>query len=355
MTSNSEHRVKFLDTWRFIAVWLVIQSHLLIYSGLSIIDKFEFLWRLGRFGTLGVSIFFFLSGYVICTGLLIEYGHSQRVSLLAFYVRRFFRITPPLLLFLFSCYVLSRFGLIEISIQQLTLSALYLCNLNFDCSWYAGHTWSLAYEEQFYLIFPLLFIWLYWKFNNRLFFLYLLILLIIFSFIFSATGHDLYGYYSHNMSFLLMGVVVALYKNELSQIFQQTSIKLWGSVAFLFFIFVVIMPASIEKYSSILIYPPVIAFLVITTPVHHRISYLFFENHYICYLGRITYTVYLWQQLAMAKYDHLSLFWYPIMLIAVWIWAHLSFKWFESPLIYYASGLSRLIKDRSLMKYKDNF
>jgi hypothetical protein len=56
----------------------------------------------------------------------------------------------------------------------------------------------------------------------------------------------------------------------------------------------------------------------------------------------------------MAKYEHLPLFWYPIMLIAVWIWAHLSFKWFETPLIHYASGLSRLIKDRGLIKFDNN-
>jgi peptidoglycan/LPS O-acetylase OafA/YrhL len=355
VTSNSEHRVKFLDTWRFIAVWLVIQSHLLIYSGLSIIDKFEFLRRLGRFGTLGVSIFFFLSGYVICTGLLIEYGRSQRVSLLAFYVRRFFRINPPRVLFLFSCYFLSRFGLIKISISQLSLSALYLCNLNFDCSWYAGHTWSLAYEEQFYLIFPLLFIWLYWKLKSRLFFFYLLIVLILVSLIFRVTGHDFFSDYPHFMSMILTGVVVALFKNELSQKLHNISSKLWVIVACIFVVFIIFTPYYLEKYTSILFYPPIIAYLVFTTPVHHKIFQILFENHYICYLGRITYTVYLWQQLAMAKYDHLPLFWYPIMLIAVWIWAHLSFKWFESPLIYYASGLSRLIKDRSLMKYKDNF
>lgn len=355
MTANTEHRVRFLDAWRFIAVCLVIQSHLLIFSGISIVDQYEFVRRFGRFGTLGVSIFFFLSGYVICTGLLVEYNHTQRVSLLAFYARRFFRITPPLALFLIACYVLAKFQLIVISNEQLVNSALYLCNLPVSggCSWYAGHTWSLAYEEQFYLIFPLLFIWLFWKSHSRKFFLFIWAGFIFMSLLFKSVGWDLAGGYLSNMSFLLTGVVAAFYKNELFQRLHQTTLAHWLATGSIFLMAVFLLPYSVEKYSSTLIYPLLIGYLVLATPVHSSGFSLFFENYFICYLGRISYTVYLWQQLATAKYEYLPLIWYPIMIVAVWVFAHYSFKFFETPLIHYASGLSRRIKERGLNKGSD--
>lgn len=355
MTANTEHRVKFLDAWRFVAVCLVIQDHLLIFSGLNLVEQYEFVRRLGRFGTLGVSTFFFISGYVICTGLMVEHKYTQRVSLSAFYVRRFFRIVPPLLLFLFACFVLARFELITISNPQLIYSALFLCNLPFDCSWYAGHTWSLAYEEQFYLIFPLLFIGLLWALNRRALFLVLLAGLILMSVVLKSMGWDFAGGYLNNMAFLLTGVVAALYKNELFQRLHLTSGKTRNLISWLIcsvalIVIAGLLPYPLEKYASVLVYPPLIAYLVLATPVHTNYFRIFFENHFICYLGRISYTVYLWQQLATAKYAHLPLGWYPVMIIAVWVFAHYSFKLFETPLIHYAAGLSRRIKERGLME-----
>jgi len=356
MTANVEHRVKFLDAWRFIAVSMVINGHLLIHSPFGLVFGHAFGPWVHRLAHLGVIFFFFISGYVICTSLLVEYNHTQRVSLPAFYVRRFFRILPPLALFLIACFALEKFGVIDILNSQLLKSALFLCNLQVffgDCSWYAGHTWSLAYEEQFYLIFPLLFIWLFLFLQKSSSFLMLWVGMVFLSLVLKFTDHDFFGEYLNYMIFLLTGVVAALYKTEILQRLHQTSILHWLIACLSWLLIVYLTPQLYEKYVYVLVYPFLIAYLVLATPVHSSGFRLFFENHFICYLGRISYTVYLWQQLATAKYEYLPLIWYPIMIVAVWVFAHYSFKFFETPLIHYASGLSRRIKERGLNKGSD--
>jgi peptidoglycan/LPS O-acetylase OafA/YrhL len=128
-----------LDGWRGVAVLMVIASH-----------AFGATWL--RVGELGVSIFFALSGLLICNRLLAEADSGGRVSLRAFYVRRAFRILPPALIFLIVLAILD----VPASRRELWSCALFWRNYFLDGGWYTGHFWSLAVEEHFYLIFPIM-------------------------------------------------------------------------------------------------------------------------------------------------------------------------------------------------------
>ena len=156
-------RIDYIDVWRFLAVVMVIQSHVFVYSGLKIKLIAPYSDQLDRLGELGVLIFFVISGFVICSGLVAEKRRSGTICLPAFYLRRFYRIIPPLWLYLSGLLMLDAFGVINISPQQVLTSASFLCNMPFPegCSWFAGHTWTLAYEEQFYLFFPLLILFVF--------------------------------------------------------------------------------------------------------------------------------------------------------------------------------------------------
>lgn len=213
---SEQGRITHVDAWRFFAVSTVIVSHLIVHSNFSfLVETFPFLRRLGRFGNLGVLLFFFISGFVICRGLIKERATASNTSLKAFYVRRTFRILPPLWLFLTVLALLASQEIIDITDPQILKSALFLCNLNFSggCSWYAGHTWSLAYEEQFYLAFPLLFIVfdLTRRRNLALLFVFLCMVLSIERRLFD---HTLAADYLMNICFLLSGCVAALYEQE---------------------------------------------------------------------------------------------------------------------------------------------
>ena len=116
-------------------------------------------------GGLGVTVFFVLSGYLITTLLRTEHERSGRISLRGFYVRRIFRILPVFYVVLLLTVVGTWFGLGSghVSRPIVVAQALHVTNY-----WAVLHPeqfvggpgvlWSLALEEHFYLVFPLLFL-----------------------------------------------------------------------------------------------------------------------------------------------------------------------------------------------------
>lgn len=145
-----------LDGIRACAVMLVFVAH----AGLR-----------GRVpGEFGVTVFFFLSGYLITTLLRLEHEQSGTISFRAFYLRRVLRIFPPFYLVLFAATLLWVAGLVpgpQFSLGGLLSQAFFLTNYSIIFTpngWWTGHApgtwifWSLAVEEHFYLGFPLLYL-----------------------------------------------------------------------------------------------------------------------------------------------------------------------------------------------------
>lgn len=151
-----------LDGIRALAVLIVVVSH----AGF------------GHFvpGGLGVTIFFFLSGFLITTLLIDEYKNTNTIHYPFFFVRRFLRLFPPLAACLIVVYCLVLIDVVEggISWQGIGAQLLYLVNYHTIFEW-QGDTpkglevlWSLAVEEHFYLIFPLTLLFLLRNFNIKM-------------------------------------------------------------------------------------------------------------------------------------------------------------------------------------------
>lgn len=118
-------------------------------------------------GGLGVTIFFFISGFLITTLLFRELDRFGSISLGAFYLRRALRIMPPLLITLGFAVLLAVAGVIETQIDTLVLLSQVLFFFNYLQAHLpieqipgTGIIWSLAVEEHFYFIFPFVFLWL---------------------------------------------------------------------------------------------------------------------------------------------------------------------------------------------------
>lgn len=124
-----------------------------------------------RGGFLGVDVFFVVSGFLITRLLLAEREHSGAISLRSFWVRRFKRLLPALLVVLVAVAIGSRLWLPAWRLTAIRIDALaalaYVANWRFILSgqsYFASgvvpsplrHTWSLAIEEQFYVVWPLL-------------------------------------------------------------------------------------------------------------------------------------------------------------------------------------------------------
>lgn len=138
-----------LDGIRAISVMIVLLAH----GGLGHIVP----------GGLGVTVFFFLSGFLITTLLKQEYIRTGKIHFPKFYARRFLRLFPPLIIILTTAYVLVLLGVLDggHSIHGYLHQVFYLANYHEIFNWQGavprgtGVLWSLAVEEHFYLIFPI--------------------------------------------------------------------------------------------------------------------------------------------------------------------------------------------------------
>ncbi len=117
-------------------------------------------------GFIGVDVFFVISGFLITRLLSIEFSRSNTLNLKHFYIRRFLRLTPALIVMLFTTSILSMLFLdrsrAESNVIDAIIAAAYLSNWARAFSVHApdivGHTWSLSIEEQFYLMWPCIFL-----------------------------------------------------------------------------------------------------------------------------------------------------------------------------------------------------
>jgi peptidoglycan/LPS O-acetylase OafA/YrhL len=150
-------RIPSLDGLRTFSILLVIVSHLTICAthggpGRNLMLAFT------QNGSLGVSVFFVISGFLITTLLLRESDQFQRVSLERFYIRRAFRILPAFMGFMLIAFTLASLGVISVNPASFIHAFTMTSDYQHHSDWYVGHIWSLSVEEQFYLIWPALFV-----------------------------------------------------------------------------------------------------------------------------------------------------------------------------------------------------
>lgn len=137
-----------LDGLRAVAVFTVVASHANLPLRIP--------------GDLGVSAFFVLSGFLITRLLVRERERTGDVSIRRFYLRRTMRIFPAYYAFLLLSYALdARAGQLwsnTLLANALTYTVNYFNAFNHHPSTSVAHAWSLAVEEQFYLLWPLAFV-----------------------------------------------------------------------------------------------------------------------------------------------------------------------------------------------------
>jgi len=152
-----------LDGMRALAVGIVFLAH----AGLGLVlPRFGYAALPGEFG---VTVFFFLSGFLITTLLRLEHARTGSIRLRDFYLRRVLRIFPPFYLVFVAATLLAAVGALagapRLDAGAVTAQALYLTNFQVIATdWWNGRApgswiyWSLAVEEHFYLFFPLLYL-----------------------------------------------------------------------------------------------------------------------------------------------------------------------------------------------------
>ena len=194
-------------------------------------------------GWLGVDIFFVISGYLI-SNIIISELNNNSFSFKNFYLKRAKRILPALASTLLitvplAYLLLTPKAMVEFS-RSVVASVFFYANYFFqNLDFYNAepskympllHTWSLAIEEQYYLLFPLIAVFLYSYFKKS--FSYVIALLLVFSLLLNSTDQSIEKFYQLQFRAweLLLGVIVMVVASNI----KLKNIELLG---FLFIIF----------------------------------------------------------------------------------------------------------------------
>ncbi len=174
-----------------------------------------------RGGFLGVDVFFVLSGYLITVLLLVEVRRTGTIRLRRFYTRRAIRLLPALCVMLGTVVTVAIITLPATSKHEVLLTNIY--GLLYVANWAEvagvpmgplGHLWSLALEEQFYLVWPPTLMWLLRRRNSAFRFLLAVVgaITVWRSFLVLAGAPWDYLYYASDVRFdgLLVGCLLGV-------------------------------------------------------------------------------------------------------------------------------------------------
>ena len=260
-------------------------------------------------GFIGVDIFFVISGYLI-TSIIIEDLKNNSFSIARFYERRARRILPALFFVMGTCIP---FGwmwmqpgqLIDFS-ESLIAVSLFVSNFLFwsESGYFASaseekpllHTWSLAVEEQYYLLFPL-FLILTWRFGRNWVF-WLIISMAVISLFYSEWGwrnEKTANFYlaPARVWELLAGSLVALII-EKKGLQSSNIISFFGILAIV--LSIIIFDEKTPFPSIYTLLPVVGVSLVILFGDNKTVTAKFLSIDALVKLGLISYSAYLWHQ-----------------------------------------------------------
>ncbi len=157
------HHYPAIDGLRGFACLMVLWFHSSYFAKAINPDVPSIYYNMSVFGQTGVDLFFVLSGFLI-TGILMDTAYDKHVFR-KFYIRRSLRIFPLYYGFLLAFALCVFFSIGAHELKDIFAYLFYVQNFSelhrLDTYQYLNHTWSLAVEEQFYLIWPLVFLSIY--------------------------------------------------------------------------------------------------------------------------------------------------------------------------------------------------
>jgi peptidoglycan/LPS O-acetylase OafA/YrhL len=310
-----------------------------------------FEWFSGGF--VGVDIFFVISGYLITTIIISEMAEGK-FSIVNFYERRARRILPALFFVMAACLPFAWLWLLPNDLkdfgQSLVAVSIFSSNILFwlESGYFATaaelkpllHTWSLAVEEQYYILFPI-FLMLTWRLGIK----WVLILLSV-VFLFSLGVAQWGAYNKPSATFfllptrgweLLVGVFAAFYLKYNAHLKSHTVNQMLSLLGFGMILYSITAFDETTPFPSFYaLIPTVGTGLLILCAVPKTYVHKLLSLKFIVGIGLISYSAYLWHQPLFAFARHRSFVGMPdINLIALCVvslvLAWFSWKFVEAP------------------------
>jgi len=341
-------RIPSLDGIRAIAVTLVLACH--YGNDFGIPDFFNV-------GDLGVRIFFVISGFLITNLLLKELNRTGGIDLKRFYFRRTLRIFPAFYFYLGVMLLLSALELNHLTFRgalpALTYTSNYWNEWKFS-GYVTSHTWSLATEEQFYLIWPVVLCVV-----GRSCALWVLLFAVVTSPILRGMVYfdDRYstaglGAFHVNMDHIGMGCLLAIAREKLHLIPAYR--RMLDSAAFIFCpIFVVFATCqgnhpSIHRTALLFLINLSVALCIDWAVTHYkgRVGRKLNSRPMVA-IGALSYSIYLWQQPFTHLWNKNS------TLLLTGPWQALSNPLVSLPCIFVCAGVSYFLIERPSLRLRE--
>jgi peptidoglycan/LPS O-acetylase OafA/YrhL len=330
-----------LNGLRAVSITIVILEHLLrlnlhFSNNILLFPLFN--------GGLGVNVFFVISGFLITSLLLEEEKITGRISIKNFYIRRIFRIFPAYFFLLIVYANLQWLGYLRIPLVFWIMLLTYTRYIRIPGEIYTAHAWSLSVEENFYFLWPAVFrLGDSQRKNTALFFIFIVPMVRIFLFM-----HPV-GWIGEESLFvridsIAMGCCVALYRVQLLSFFSSYWNRLFYSAVALLFLFPWIARWFIlHRLGGIFIPFGILDGMVANTLVSIIMLYSIYGpkgNWYrllntraFNYIGILSYSIYLWQQIFVLSHPSWWVARFPQNLACVFLAALFSYYVIEKPFL----------------------
>jgi peptidoglycan/LPS O-acetylase OafA/YrhL len=336
-----------LDGWRALSIGLVILHHSQIQLTAPVIGPL--LQSLARFGEVGVELFFAISGLLICSRLLEEEWRAGQISVKGFYIRRFFRILPAAIFYLLVIAILAAFQVIPVFpkdwfaalffFRNYAMLFEYLNHSPLPLHWYTGHFWSLSMEEHFYLVLPAVLV--AFKRTRRWVLAGMAISVALWRMVLAHVMHHEYQFNfrtdTHVDALLIPAMIaLALYPLTRNQAARRY-IPVWS---FPMFLVMELLLLTTRVPCFFTLQAIVLPLLILSTVLHpSTVQGRILESKPLRWIGWISYSLYLWQQLFfgvnfVASPPGLALLRKPpINLVALLVCATFSYYAIEKPFL----------------------
>jgi peptidoglycan/LPS O-acetylase OafA/YrhL len=336
-----------LDGWRALSIGLVMLHHSQIQLAVPVIGPL--LQSLAHFGEVGVELFFAISGLLICSRLLEEESRAGRISVKAFYIRRFFRILPAAIFYLLVLVVLGALRIIHV-LPMDWFSALfffrnyamlfeYLNHSPLPLHWYTGHFWSLSMEEHFYLVLPAVLV--AFKRTRRWVLAGMAVSVALWRIVLTQVLHRAYQFNFRtdtHVDALLIPALIALAFYPLTR--NQLARRYIPAWSFPMFLVMELLLLTARVPCFFTLQAIVLPLLILSTVLHpNTLQGRILESKPLRWIGWISYSLYLWQQLFfgvnfVGSPSGLALLRKtPINLVALLVCATFSYYVIEKPFI----------------------
>ena len=339
---GSQRSIPSLDGLRAISISFVLIAHLTGTRNFPTV-----LAPLDKLGEFGVRVFFVISGYLITSILLAELWRKGDISLARFYFRRTLRLFPAAYFLIAIVAVLAAKGVVQLAHWDAAFALTYSMNYYNARGWPLGHLWSLAVEEQFYLVWPLTLRTL-GPVHARRFLVGLIVLAPLLRLASPYVG-PAFNFVVWSDA-LASGCVLALARNEL--IANRTYSRLIASRWF----FLVPLTALAANYvPSTKVY-----WLISETIMNAAIALCadwamrnaegaigrFLNLPAVVFLGILSYSLYLWQQVLINRYSESPYCAFPLNIILAFGMALASYLLVEAPFLRIRGALERAHRGR---------